>query len=112
MYGVECSRTYLSIAPRLPKQGEPMASTMTSPAPAVEPSETTATDELIPNDLVRSAAPSPAGPADDGDLGLPEPPSVPLPRAIQVMHINWRQLEFMFRWQRRLGDVFAANGIV
>ena len=91
-----------------------MATTMTpAPAPArTDQSSDQAADELIPNDLVREAVPSPAGPAEAQDMDLPEPPRVPLPRGVQVMHMNWRQIEFMFRWQRRLGDVFRANAIV
>ena len=45
-------------------------------------------------------------------MHLPAPPRVPLPRAVQIMHMNYRQIEFMFRWRRRLGEVFAANAIV
>ncbi len=90
-----------------------MASTMTAPASALDPESAAAsTDELVPNDLVGEAAPSPAGPAEPQDMDLPEPPRVPLPRAVQVMHMNWRQIEFMFRWRRRLGEVFRANAIV
>ncbi|HWF52706.1 MAG TPA: cytochrome P450, partial [Solirubrobacteraceae bacterium] len=62
--------------------------------------------------LVGQAPPSPAGPADPADLGLPEPPSVPLPRALQVLRINLRQIEFVFRWQRELGEVFRTRGIL
>ncbi len=89
-----------------------MASTMTAPASVLDREPAASTDELIPNDLVREAAPSAAGPAESQDMHLPEPPRVPLPRAVQVTHINWRQIEFMFRWRRRLGEVFTANGIV
>ncbi len=90
-----------------------MASTMTAPAATDrESAPAAATDELIPNDLVREAVPSPAGPLEAQDAHLPEPPRVPLPRSVQIMHMNWRQIEFMFRWRRRLGDVFRANAIV
>jgi cytochrome P450 len=90
-----------------------MASTMTTPTATDRESAPAApTDELIPNDLVREAVPSPAGPLEAQDAHLPAPPRVPLPRSVQIMHMNWRQIEFMFRWRRRLGDVFRANAIV
>jgi len=80
-----------------------MASTMIAP---------TVVEELVAHDLVGEAAPSPAGPAEPQDMGLPLPPRVPLPRGVQILHMNARQIEFMFRWRRRLGDVFGANAIV
>ncbi|HEY2637070.1 MAG TPA: cytochrome P450 [Solirubrobacteraceae bacterium] len=64
------------------------------------------------NGLVGKAAPSPAGPLADEDAGLPGPPEVPLPRFRQVLAINQRQIEYMFRWRRRLGEVFRARGII
>jgi cytochrome P450 len=61
-----------------------------------------------------SAPPSPAGRLDSFEDagGLPEPPLVPLPRWSQVLRFNQRQIEFVFRAQRQLGDVFRMNGIV
>jgi cytochrome P450 len=64
---------------------------------------------------LRGAAPaSPAGRLDSFEdaAGLPEPPLVPLPRWSQVLRFNQRQIEFVFRAQRELGDVFRMNGIV
>jgi cytochrome P450 len=58
------------------------------------------------------APPSPAGPADSGDLERPAPPTVPLPRALQVLRISQRQIQFMFRWRRELGEVFRVRGII
>ena len=73
----------------------------------------TAPAEPTPSDLVSSAPPSPAGPAEPGDLArLPGPPPVPLPRALQVLRFNQRQIEFVFRARRELGEVFRMRGIV
>lgn len=57
------------------------------------------------------APPSPAGPLD-GDLSLPEPPRITLPRTVQVLRFNQRQIEFVFGAHRRLGDVFWMSGTV
>jgi cytochrome P450 len=62
--------------------------------------------------LVGAAPSSPAGPAAPEDLGRSEPPAVPLPRALQVLRINLRQIEFVFRWRRELGEVFRTRGIL
>ncbi|MCW3063137.1 MAG: cytochrome [Solirubrobacterales bacterium] len=55
---------------------------------------------------------SPAGPAEGEDLRLPEPPAVPLPRALQVLRVSQRQIQFMFRWRRELGEVFRTRGTI
>jgi cytochrome P450 len=57
------------------------------------------------------APPSPAGPLD-GDLSLPEPPRIPLPRAIQQLRFNQRQIEFVFKSRRHLGDVFRMEATI
>ncbi|MGI8559047.1 MAG: cytochrome P450 [Solirubrobacteraceae bacterium] len=62
--------------------------------------------------LVGEAPASPAGPLGSEDAGLPEPPVVPLPRWRQVLQLDQREIEFMFRWRRQLGEVFRANGVV
>ena len=60
--------------------------------------------------LVGRAPPSPAGPADPEDVArLPEPPMVPLPRILQVLRFNQRQIEFVFKAQRKLGDVWRMH---
>ena len=58
------------------------------------------------------ASPSPAGPAESEDAGRPAPPTVPLPKALQVLRISQRQIQFMFRWRRELGEVFRIRGII
>jgi len=63
--------------------------------------------------LVGAAAPSPAGPAEPGDLErLGAPPPIPLPRLLQVLRFNQRQIEFVFKARRKLGDVFRMSGVV
>jgi cytochrome P450 len=57
------------------------------------------------------AATSPAGPADLEEP-LREPPSIELPRALQTLRFTQRQIEFVFRSQRELGDVFGVRFMV
>jgi cytochrome P450 len=54
------------------------------------------------------AAPSPAGPAEPGDA-LCGPPAIGLPRALQIMRFTQRQIEFVFRARRVLGEVFRIE---
>src|SRR5256885_3352651 len=62
---------------------------------------------------VGQAPPSPAGPVDPRDAaGLPEPPVVDLPGALQLIRFNQRQIEFVFRARRTLGEVFRTRGVV
>ena len=62
--------------------------------------------------LIGEAPSSPAGPADQEDIGLlPAPPPVPLPRLSQVLRFNQRQIEFVFRARRELGDVFRIRTV-
>ncbi len=74
--------------------------TATAPAPV----------ELEP--LVGEAPPSPAGPADEAEQQLPPPPAIELPRTLQILRFNQRQIEFVFRARRELGEVFRMRGIV
>ena len=61
--------------------------------------------------LVGEAPPSPAGPIEAAELeGLATVPSIPLPRLIQVLRFNQRQIEFVFRARRELGEVFSMHG--
>jgi cytochrome P450 len=63
--------------------------------------------------LMGAAPPSPAGPIDAAEAAtLPTPPMVDLPRALQVLRFNQRQIEFVFGARRRHGDVFRMSGIV
>jgi cytochrome P450 len=68
---------------------------------------------LADDALIGEAPPSPAGPLDDGagrDFNLP--PAVPLPRVLQTLRFSVRQIEFVFRWQRELGQTFGLRGII
>jgi cytochrome P450 len=60
--------------------------------------------------LVGEAAPSPAGPA--GDAPLRPAPAIALPRLAQLLRFNQRQIEFMFRARRELGEVFSMRSIL
>src|ERR1700742_3112295 len=63
--------------------------------------------------LVGSAPESPAGPVDETTAAaLGSPPFIPLPRALQVLRFNQRQIEFVFKARRKLGDVFRMRGMV
>jgi cytochrome P450 len=61
--------------------------------------------------LVGAAPPSPAGPLDPLEpAGLATPPRVQLPRLVQMLRFNQRQIEFVFRARRELGEVFSMHG--
>ena len=70
-------------------------------------------DESSPNDLIGQAAPSPAGPLEaDVAGGLPEPPAIASPRLLQILRFNQRQIEFVFRARRELGEVFRMHAVI
>src|SRR3954452_17336149 len=69
-----------------------------------------AVTEVAASPLIGTAPPSPAGPAAPEDLGLPAPPEIPLPRGLQILRFNQRQIEFVFKARRKLGEVFGMNG--
>jgi cytochrome P450 len=63
--------------------------------------------------LIGEAPPSPAGPLEAGEAaGLPEPPEIGLPPLLQTLRFNQRQIEFVFRARRQLGEVFRMRGVV
>jgi cytochrome P450 len=63
--------------------------------------------------LIGTAPPSPAGPIDEAEAAtLPAPPEIDLPRPLQMLRFNQRQIEFVFGARRRLGEVFRMEGIV
>ncbi len=67
----------------------------------------------VVDELVGSAPPSEAGPIDSAELaGLTPPPVIPLPRLAQSLRFNQRQIEFMFRSRRELGEVFRMRGTI
>ncbi len=66
-----------------------------------------------PDGLVGEAPASPAGPLDQGEAhGLPEPPSIMQPPLLQTLRFNQRQIEFVFRARRELGEVFRMRGVI
>jgi cytochrome P450 len=64
-----------------------------------------------PETLVGTAEPSPAGPIEGAGEGLSQPPVVELPKLINLLRFNQRQIQYVFRARRELGDVFRMNGI-
>jgi cytochrome P450 len=64
-----------------------------------------------PETLVGTVEPSPAGPIEGPGDGLPQPPVVELPRLLNLLRFNQRQIQYVFRARRELGDVFRMNGI-
>jgi len=67
----------------------------------------------VRNDLVGEAPSSPAGPIDPSEAAtLPEPPAIQLPRFLQVLRFNQRQIELVFKARRELGEVFRMRGMV
>jgi cytochrome P450 len=73
----------------------------------------TTSPERAARALLGHAPPSPAGPLGDRHRGsLREPPAVPLPRPRQVLALSTREIEFVFRWRRLLGDVYRIHGFI
>jgi cytochrome P450 len=62
-------------------------------------------------ELLGTAPPSPAGPVENLSA-LKLPPSIRLPRPVQVVWFGQFQWNFMFRNQKRFGDVWLGNGYV
>jgi cytochrome P450 family 135 len=61
--------------------------------------------------LIGTVPASEAGPIGDAEgRRLPAPPTVPLPRPVQVLRFSQRQIELVFGARRRLGEVFALRG--
>jgi cytochrome P450 len=56
------------------------------------------------------APPSPAGPISvEEAAALRAPPVVPVARSLQVLRFNQRQIEFVFKARRKLGDVWGMR---
>jgi len=75
---------------------------------------TLAPEAPIPaSSLIGTAPPSPAGPIDAAEAARhPAPPMVELPRVLQTLRFNQRQIDFVFGARRRLGETFRFAGIV
>src|ERR1700742_2109109 len=64
-------------------------------------------------ELVGAAGPSPAGPIDAAEAAtLATPPDIPLPQLSQTMRFSIRQIEFVFRYKRELGETFRMHGVI
>jgi len=64
-------------------------------------------------ELVGAASPSPAGPIDAAEAAaLATPPDIPLPKATQTLRFSMRQIEFVFRYRRELGETFRMQGVI
>ena len=59
--------------------------------------------------LIGEAPPSQAGPRPEGVAGLREVPEIGLPAPLQTLRFSMRQLEFVFRARRELGEVFRMR---
>jgi cytochrome P450 len=65
------------------------------------------------SDLDGEAPPSPAGPIEaDEAAGLPQPPTIQLSPLLQTLRFNQRQIEFVFRARRELGEVFRMRSAI
>jgi cytochrome P450 family 135 len=74
---------------------------------------TVETEERPVDGLVGEAPASPAGPIEPAVAGnLPAPPAIQQPRLLQTLRFNQRQIQFVFRARRELGEVFQMRGIV
>lgn len=68
---------------------------------------------LAAEGLIGEAPPSPAGPLDQGEAtGLTEPPAIKQHRLLQTLRFNQRQIQFVFRARRELGEVFRMRTVL
>jgi cytochrome P450 len=64
-------------------------------------------------ELVGAAPPSPAGPIEAAELaGLTTAPDIDLPKVAQTVRFSMRQIEFIFKARRELGEVFRMRGVI
>jgi cytochrome P450 len=79
-------------------------------APEERPTESQA--PLFP-ELVGAAPPSPAGPVEAAEAAsLATPPDIALPQLAQTVRFSMRQIEFVFKARRELGEVFRMRGVI
>ncbi len=75
--------------------------------------QATKLDASPSNGLIGQAPPSPAGPLDATEAaGLPAPPAVAMSRRLQILRFNQRQIQFVFRARRELGEVFRMHMMI
>jgi cytochrome P450 family 135 len=94
---------------------EPAAAEQAPAAPNGNSAAASPTGKLAPlaDGLVGEAPPSPAGPLGPEEANvLPEPPIIGQPGLLQTLRFNQRQIQFVFRARRQLGEVFRMQGIV
>src|SRR6195952_449922 len=86
------------------------AETRRDAAPEERPGESQV--PLFP-ELVGAAPESPAGPID-AELAatLAVPPNIELPKVAQTLRFSMRQIEFVFKARRELGEVFRMRGVI
>ena len=79
------------------------------PASLDSPSEA----QAVAPGLIGEAPASPAGPIGESEFaGMPSPPLVTGPKALQILRFSQRQIEFVFRARRELGEVFRMRGVI
>jgi cytochrome P450 len=79
-------------------------------AVVAEPGESSAAPPA--EELIGEAPASPAGPIEPDEVAsLAEPPRIEMPRALQVLRFNQRQIQFVFRARREHGEVFRMSSI-
>jgi cytochrome P450 len=89
-------------------QNTAQTATLPTDAPQAPPSrDDTAQTAGSPADAPQ-APPSPAGPAEAHDA-LRSPPTVALAQTLQILRFTQRQIEFVFRARRELGEVFQME---
>jgi cytochrome P450 len=78
-----------------------------------DPGDEQGTEGPLFPELVGAAPPSPAGPIDEAELATLDPaPEIELPKLAQTARFSMRQIEFVFRARRELGEVFRMRGVV
>mgnify|MGYP001554622576 CR=1 FL=1 len=96
------------------------AQTMATPPSAVETDRDVAREErpaesqapLFP-ELVGAAPESPAGPIDaEPAAALATPPDIDGRQLTQTVRFSMRQIEFVFKARRELGEVFRMRGVI
>ncbi|HEU4907064.1 MAG TPA: cytochrome P450 [Solirubrobacterales bacterium] len=67
--------------------------------------------EQVAAGLIGEAPASPAGPIEPAEAAsLPGPPAIAQPPLLQTLRFNQRQIQFVFRARRELGEVFRMRG--
>jgi cytochrome P450 len=65
-----------------------------------------------PAALLGEAPASHSGPAPDDGRPFMPPPRVPVPGALATLRFSVRQLAFLSRWRRELGETFRLRGLL